>query len=67
MDDVETVLRVSVATALQAQQEGIARLTRTKAELREQAALTIGRARAMTDCLMEAGIFPAVPMRNESD
>lgn len=59
MDDLETVLQVAVATAMQAQKEGIARLTKPAAELREQAALVIGRSRAMTRCLMEAGLIAA--------
>ena len=58
MDDIEAVLRVSVATAMQAQNEGCARLTKTAKQLREQATLVIQRARAMTDCLMQAGLIP---------
>jgi malate dehydrogenase (oxaloacetate-decarboxylating) len=61
MDDMETVLRVSVATALQAQQDGIAQLTQTATRLRQQAARTIERARATTHCLMAAGLIRAVP------
>lgn len=61
MDDLETVLRVSVTTAIKAQEEGIAQLTRTKDQLREQAAVVIGRARAITACLMEAGLISQAP------
>lgn len=61
MDDIEAVLRVSVATAMQAQVEGCARLTKTAKELREEATLVIQRARAMTDCLMQAGLIPPAP------
>jgi malate dehydrogenase (oxaloacetate-decarboxylating) len=61
MDDLEAVLRVSVATAMQAQNEGTARLTRSAQQLREHAAAVIGRARAMTDCLTQAGLIPQAP------
>lgn len=61
MDDLEAVLRVSVATAMQAQKEGCAQLARTEDQLREQAALVIRQARAMTDCLMQAGVIASAP------
>jgi malate dehydrogenase (oxaloacetate-decarboxylating) len=61
MDDLEAGLRVSVATAMQAQKEGCARLARTEDQLREQAALVIRQARAMTDCLMQAGVIASAP------
>jgi malate dehydrogenase (oxaloacetate-decarboxylating) len=61
MDDLEAILRVSVATAMQAQNEGCARLTRTAEQLKVQAAAVIRRARAMTDCLTLAGLIPPPP------
>jgi malate dehydrogenase (oxaloacetate-decarboxylating) len=61
MDDLEAVLRVSVATAMQAQKEGCARLAKTAEQLREQAAVVIRQARAMTDCLMQAGLIATAP------
>ncbi len=61
MDDLEAILRVSVATAMRAQNEGIARLTKTEDQLREQADAIIRHARAMTDCLMQAGLITNGP------
>jgi malate dehydrogenase (oxaloacetate-decarboxylating) len=61
MDDSETVMRIAVATAIQAQKDGVARLQRSATQLREQAEMAIRRARAMTGCLMDAGLIPASP------
>ncbi len=61
MDDLEAILRVSVATAMRAQNEGIARLTKTEDQLREQADAIIRHARAMTDCLMQAVLITNGP------
>jgi malate dehydrogenase (oxaloacetate-decarboxylating) len=66
MDDLEAVLRVSVATAMQAQSEGCAQLKKTQGELKEQAATTIRRARAMTECLIRAGVIPEAPSSESS-
>jgi malate dehydrogenase (oxaloacetate-decarboxylating) len=61
MDDLQAVLRVSVATAMQALKEGCARLERTEEQLGEQATVVIRQARAMTECLMQAGLITNAP------
>lgn len=61
MDDIETVLRVAVATAMRATEEGIAEVRSTATQLRNQAEQTIKQARAMTTCLMEAGLIRPLP------
>ena len=58
MDDLELVLRVAVAVGLQAQQEGVASLEQSAAELRDRAECTINRARAITHSLMKAALIP---------
>jgi malate dehydrogenase (oxaloacetate-decarboxylating) len=61
MEEWEVVPRVAVATALKAQEEGVARLTRTPGELLEAAAARIKQARDAVRHLMEAEIIRPVP------
>jgi malate dehydrogenase (oxaloacetate-decarboxylating) len=58
MDDWDVFPRVAVATALKAQEQGLARLTKTADELRREAVGIIQRARDMTRVLQEEGIVP---------
>ena len=59
MDEWEFVPRVAVATAMTAQAQGIARLTRTPEELHAGAARIIKEARDATHLLMREGIIRA--------
>jgi malate dehydrogenase (oxaloacetate-decarboxylating) len=61
MEEWNAVPRVAVATALKAQEEGVARLTRTPGELLEAAAGRILQARDAARHLMAAGIIRPFP------
>ncbi|HXQ23343.1 MAG TPA: NADP-dependent malic enzyme [Candidatus Acidoferrales bacterium] len=61
MDEWEIVPRIAVATAMQAQQQGIARLSKTREQLYAEASERIRTARAATQLLMQEGIIPRVP------
>lgn len=61
MDDVDVVARVAVATGLQAQAEGIARISLSEREIYEQARAKIEDARAATNALMRENLIPAIP------
>jgi malate dehydrogenase (oxaloacetate-decarboxylating) len=61
MDEWAVVPRVAVATAMKAQEQGIARLARTRAQLFEGATRIIRDARDATQALMREGIIPKVP------
>jgi malate dehydrogenase (oxaloacetate-decarboxylating) len=61
MDDWEVFPREAVAVAMQAQDQGVARLTATPEEEYERAAAIIRTAREMTHALMEHGFIPAAP------
>jgi malate dehydrogenase (oxaloacetate-decarboxylating) len=61
MDEWAAVPRVAVATAMKAQEQGIARLARTRAQLFEGATRIIRNARDATQALMREGIIPKVP------
>jgi malate dehydrogenase (oxaloacetate-decarboxylating) len=65
MDEWEIVPRIAVATALQAQQQGIARLAKTREQLYAEASGQIRAARAATALLMQEGIIPRLPSGNE--
>jgi malate dehydrogenase (oxaloacetate-decarboxylating) len=58
MDEWEVYPCVAAATAVQAQEQGVARLTRSREELYEQAARTIRQAREATRLLMKDGCIP---------
>jgi malate dehydrogenase (oxaloacetate-decarboxylating) len=58
MDDWEVVPHVAAATALQAQEQGVARLTRSREEVQQCAAKLVREAREATRLLMRAGLIP---------
>jgi malate dehydrogenase (oxaloacetate-decarboxylating) len=57
MDEWEVVPRIAVATALKAQEEGIARLSKTRDQLYQDACAIIGKARDATRLLMSEGLI----------
>ena len=61
MDDDSLYVREAVAVAMQAQEEGVARVARPRAELHAAAAGAIRHARATTAALMAAGLIAPVP------
>jgi hypothetical protein len=61
MDEIEVHVRVAVATAMKAQEQGLARKAVTAAALRQQAATAISAAREETGVLMRAGLIPEAP------
>jgi malate dehydrogenase (oxaloacetate-decarboxylating) len=61
MDEWEVFPRVAVATALAAQEQGIARLSRRREQLHEQAVKVIREAREATRLLMKEGLIPPAP------
>jgi malate dehydrogenase (oxaloacetate-decarboxylating) len=61
MEEWEVVPRVAAATAMKAQEQGVARLTRSAGELRDAAAARIRQAREAARQLMEGGLIPPVP------
>ncbi len=62
MTEWEVVPDVAVATAVTAQQQGVAASDRSAEELRAAARQAIGTARRATSVLMEAGVIPAPPV-----
>jgi len=58
MDEWEACPRVAAATALKAQEQGLARLSRTREQLHEGAVKIIRQAREATRLLMREGIIP---------
>lgn len=61
MDEREVFPRVAAAVALKAQEEGVARLTRSRQQLLADAARTIRDAHELTTILMQTGIIPPAP------
>ena len=61
MDEWEVVPRLAVATAMQAQAEGVARLTKTRDEVYAGAVERVTQARAATDALVRAGVIRPMP------
>ena len=61
MDEWEVFPRVAAATAIRAIEQGVAKLSKTRAELYESAAATISRAREATRMLLAQGLIPAPP------
>jgi malate dehydrogenase (oxaloacetate-decarboxylating) len=61
MDEWEVFPRVAVATAMKAQEEGVARLTKDETSLFEEAKQIILSAREATAILMREGIIAPVP------
>jgi malate dehydrogenase (oxaloacetate-decarboxylating) len=65
MDEWEVFPRVAAATGLEAQRQGVARLTRTAEQLHREAVQVIRQAREATRLLMSAGLIPAPPEAGE--
>ncbi len=61
MDEWEVVPRVAVATAMKAQEQGLARVARTSEELHRIAIEKVHQARESTQTLIKAGLIPAYP------
>ena len=61
MDDWEVFPREAVAVAMKAQEQGIARLTRSADELYGHASEIISRSRSLTKWMMEKGFIPPAP------
>jgi malate dehydrogenase (oxaloacetate-decarboxylating) len=64
MDDRQVVARVAAATALKAQEQGVARRSRTLEELLKAATAAIDGAHAATAQLLQAGLLPGQPPEN---
>ncbi len=61
MDDAETVPRVAAATGAKAQEQGVARLSKTRNELYDAASAMIHTARRATQLLVEGGVIRQPP------
>jgi malate dehydrogenase (oxaloacetate-decarboxylating) len=61
MDEWDVFPREAVATAMKAQEQGIARLKKTREQLYEEASAIIKQAREATQCLMREGFIPPAP------
>ncbi|MFN0056375.1 MAG: NADP-dependent malic enzyme [Planctomycetales bacterium] len=61
MDEWEVVPRVATATAMKAQEQGLARLVKPAAKILEEARAIIQNSRAATAALMREGVIRAVP------
>jgi len=61
MDEWEVFPREAVATAMKAQEQGIARLKKTREQLYEEASAIIRQARDATQCLMREGFIAPAP------
>jgi malate dehydrogenase (oxaloacetate-decarboxylating) len=61
MDEWEVFPRVAVATALKAQEQGVARLSPSREQLYAAATQKIRAARDATQCLMREGLIPPPP------
>jgi malate dehydrogenase (oxaloacetate-decarboxylating) len=61
MDDWEVFPREAVATAIKAQEQGLALLEKTPEEIYAQAEATIRQARETVQVLMQEGLIPAAP------
>ena len=61
MDEWEVFPREAVATAMKAQEQGIARLKKTREQLYDEASAIIRQAREATQCLMREGFIAPAP------
>jgi malate dehydrogenase (oxaloacetate-decarboxylating) len=61
MDDEAVYVREAVAVAMKAQEQGVARLARSREELTRIADATIREAKTATRVLMEAGLIREMP------
>jgi malate dehydrogenase (oxaloacetate-decarboxylating) len=62
MDEWTVPARVAAATALKAQEQGLARLTKTRDELLKSATASIRAARDAVEALMKAGVIALPPV-----
>jgi malate dehydrogenase (oxaloacetate-decarboxylating) len=62
MDEWEVFPREAVATALKAQEQGLARLTKSREVLYEEAKAKIGQARAMLEAMVAADLIAGMPV-----
>jgi malate dehydrogenase (oxaloacetate-decarboxylating) len=62
MEEWDVVPRVAVATAMTAQEQGLARLAKSREQLHAEATAVIRQARQMTDVLMREGLIAPRPM-----
>ena len=60
MDEWEVVPRIAVATAMKAQEQGVAQLHKTRDMLYDDAAIIIRNARETTHVLMREGLISSV-------
>ena len=61
MEDWQVFAREAAAVGMKAQEQGVARLTKSYDELYEHALLMIGRSRNLTQMMMEEGFIAPVP------
>lgn len=61
MDDWELFPRVAAAVGMRAQNDGVAKLRKSRQQLQQEAEARIGAARETMRCLLEEGLIPAVP------
>jgi len=61
MDDEHVIARVAMATGMQAQAEGVARISKSEWEIYEEALSKIQNARRATEVLMREKIIPGAP------
>jgi malate dehydrogenase (oxaloacetate-decarboxylating) len=65
MDEWEVYPRVAVATALEAQRQGIARLSRSPEQLRQEANRIIRQAQEASRLMTQSGSIPPCPIQPE--
>jgi malate dehydrogenase (oxaloacetate-decarboxylating) len=61
MEDLQVAARVATATAMKAQEQGVAKASRSRADLLVSASAAIRAAREATRLLMDARIIPPAP------
>jgi len=64
MEEWEVYPRVAVATAMKAQEQGLARVAKTAEQLHQDATQVIRQAREATRLLMRDGIIPCLPFEH---
>jgi len=65
MDEWESQVRVAVAAAMKAQEEGVARVEKSREELTESARHAILEVRQCTDVLQREGLIAAPPLAED--
>jgi len=61
MEDWQVFAREAAAVGMKAQEQGVARLTKSYDELYQHALQMIGRSRNLTQTMMEEGFIAPVP------